>query len=77
MPRSFSVLSSPFVPEPLEELFSLLMSIPEADPEKSSRSHLHFPITARNCLDKNPSQKSDWGKELKLLCDELLLPLTR
>ena len=76
MPQSCSVLS-PFVPEPLEELLSLLMNAPETDPEKPATSQLHFPLTEDNCLDKNLSQKSDWGKELKPLCDELFLPLDK
>lgn len=68
---------SPFVPEPLEELLSLPTNTPEMDPEKPANSQLHFPLTADNCLDKNLSQKSDWDKELKPLCDELFLPLNK
>ena len=72
MPWSCSVLLS-FVPEPLEELLSLLMNTPEMDPEKPANSQLHFPLTADICLDKNLRQKSDWDKELKSLCNELFL----
>ena len=68
---------SPSVPETLEELLSLLKNTPEMDPEKPTNSQLHFPLTAGNCLGKKRSQKLDWGKELKHLCDELSLPLEK
>lgn len=39
-----------------EQVLSLMMKIPQPDPEKAANSQLPFPLTADYCLEKHKSR---------------------